>query len=155
MAQVRFWREDDLPHLGYFAAINTWRILPADDQAVSSMATIAASAEQNVHAVLSSPGGTALVAEENGQPVGYMLIGIRPAERTGEPSGYMADVYIEPEYRSQGIAGQFHKLGEAYLTSLGIRRATLWTHAHNPLGQKSAERQGYRTYGAMYAKKLR
>lgn len=155
MAEVRFWRPDDLPHLSYFAAMNTWKILTPDDQAVASIGYVASSAEENLHAVLSSPGGTALVAEENGRPVGYLLIGIRPAERTGEPSGYMADVYIEPEYRNQGIAGQFHKLGEEYLQRLGVRKATLWTHAHNPLGRQSAERQGYRTYGAMYAKKLR
>ncbi len=155
MAQVRFWRQEDLPHLQLFSVINTWEILPPDDQERASIADVARSAETNLHAVLSSPGGAAFVAEDGGRPVGYMLLGIRPAERTGEPAGYLADVYIEPAYRKQGIAGQFHRLSEEYLSQLGIRKASLWIHAHNPPAQKSAERQGYRVRGTMMSKTLR
>jgi GNAT superfamily N-acetyltransferase len=154
MAEIRFWQPADLPHLRWFAAVNAWQILPPDDQALASIAAVAASAEANLHGVLGTPGGTALVAVADGRPVGYLLIAVRTDEKTGEPHGYMADIYIEPQFRKHGLAVRLHDEGEWYLAQLGIRKATLWTHAHNPLGQKSAERRGYRLSGVMMAKKL-
>lgn len=155
MAEVRFWQPEDMPYLRWFAAVNAWQILPPDDRETAMIGNVAASAEANLLAVLSSPGGTALVAEEGGRPVGYLLIAVRTDDKTGEAAGYMADIYIEPEYRKHGIAGRFHEASEQYLGQLGIRKATLWTHAHNPLGQKSAERRGYRLWGMMMSKPLR
>jgi GNAT superfamily N-acetyltransferase len=154
MAEVRFWRQEDLPYLRWFAAVNAWQILPPDDRALASIGHVAMAAETNLFEVLRSPGGTALVAEADGRPVGYLLIGINVDPKTGQRSGYMADIYIDPAYRSQGIASRFHQMSEQYLTDMGIRKATLWTHAHNPLGQKSAERQGYRLWGMVMAKIL-
>lgn len=154
MAEIRIWHSADLPHLRFLAAANAWKTLPPDDQALASVTDVAGSAESNLEAVLSSPGGTALVAEDGGRLVGYLLIGIRPGDRTGEPTGYLADIYIDPAYRGQGIAGRFHEVAESYLARVGIRKATVWTHSHNGLGQKSAQRQGYRSYGAMMSKVL-
>lgn len=155
MAEVRFWRPEDMPYLRWFAALNAWHILPPDDLRHASVGTVAQHAEGNLFGVLQSPGGTALVAVADGRPVGYMLIAVRSDEKTNERAGYIADIYIEPAYRKHGIAGHFHEIGEKYLADMGIRRATLWTHAHNPLGQKSAERRGYKLWGMMMSKELR
>jgi GNAT superfamily N-acetyltransferase len=153
--EVRFWREQDLPAMRYFAVINAWLILPPDDRQVASIGMVAQLAESNLMRVLQSPGGTAILAVEGERPVGYLLVAIQPDEKTGEYQGYMADIYIEPEYRKLGIAGRLHEMGEGHLQRLGIRRATNWTHAHNPLGQRSAERRGYRPWGMMMVKSLR
>jgi ribosomal protein S18 acetylase RimI-like enzyme len=143
-----------MPILRLFAVINAWQILPPDDRQLASIAEVARTAEQNLLGVLNAPGGTALVAVENGKLLGYLSIAIRPDERTGEPTGYMADIYIDPGGRGKGIATEFHRVGEKYLADMGIRKASLWTHAHNPLGQKSAQRQGYQIQGVVLAKTL-
>lgn len=154
MANVRFWQPRDLPELRWFAALNTWQILPADDRRIASIGAVATSAEENLLRVLDSPGGTAIVAEADGRLVGYILVAMQPDQRTRQWVGYLADIYIEPAFRKTGIASKFHELAEAHLARQGVRQATLWTHAHNPLGQRSAERRGYQIHGLMMSRVL-
>lgn len=154
MAYIRFWRQSDLPALLQMSAVTAWEIMNPSDRAVARREVVAANAQRSLLACLSSPGGTAVVADEGGRPVGYLLIGIRPDERTGEPQGYMADIYLRPGYRGRGLADQMHRLGEAYLRSLGIRRATNWVHATNPLGRKASQQKGFRLWGVMMEKVL-
>lgn len=154
LAHVRFWQPQDLPDLRWFAALNAWQILPDDDRRIASIGAVATSAEENLLRVLSSPGGTAVVAEADGRPVGYMLVAVQPDQRTRQWTGYMADIYIDPKYRGAGIGAKFHEAAERYLANLGVRQATLWTHAHNPLGQRSAARRGYQLHGTMMSRLL-
>lgn len=155
MPRVRFWQPSDLPYLLSMAALTTWEITPEDDRPHTSFAVVARSAHQNMVGVLESPYGTAIVAEEGGRPVGYLLIGIQPNGRSREPVGYMADIYVEPAFRRSGLSKQFHVVGEEYLRRIGIRKATNWTHAHNPLGQGASNRQGFKLWGLMLSKDLR
>lgn len=152
MPQVRFWQRSDLPGLLQMAAITAWEIMNPSDKAVARPDVVYANAHRNVIATLSSPHGTAIVADEGGWPVGYLLIGLRPDERTGEMTGYMADIYIYPQYRGKGLAQKFHEVGEDYLRKLGIRKATNWVHATNPLGKKASDDKGFRLAGVMMEK---
>jgi GNAT superfamily N-acetyltransferase len=154
VAYVRFWRQSDLPGLLRMSAITAWEIMNPSDRAVARQEVVAANAQRSLLACLSSPGGTAVVADEGGEPVGFLLIGIRPEERTGEPQGYLADIYLRPEYRGKGLARELHRLGEAYLRSLGIRQATNWVHATNPLGKKASDQLGFHLWGVMMEKVL-
>ncbi len=154
MVEVRFWRPDDLPWLLHMAAVTDWEIMNPTDRAVARPEVVQANAHRNLMATLNSPGGTSIVAADGGRPVGFLLIGIRPDERTGELQGYMADVYLLPEYRGRGIARRMHEAGEAYLRRLGIRRVTNWVHATNPLGQKQSLAVGFRWWGVMMEKLL-
>ena len=152
--QVRFWEMGDLPWLMQMAAQTDWDIMNPTDKAVARPEVVYANAHRNMIATLSSPGGTAIVAVDGGTPVGFLLIGIRPDERTGEPQGYMADIYLEQPYRGKGLAKLLHELGERYLRGLGIRRITNWVHATNPLGQKASAARGFQTWGVMMEKLL-
>ncbi|MFZ5815069.1 MAG: GNAT family N-acetyltransferase [Bacillota bacterium] len=154
MPHVRFWRESDLPGLLQMASITAWEIMNPSDKAVARPEVVFANAQRNLIQVLASPGGTAIVADEGGRPVGYLLIGLRPDDRTGEIQGYMADIYIQPPFRGKGLAAEFHRIGEDYLRRLGIRRATNWTHASNPLGRKASNDKGFRLWGVMMEKLL-
>lgn len=154
MPTIRFWQPSDLPYLQRMSALTTWNITPPDDKPKTTFETVAQSAVENLHRVLQSPGGTAVVADESGRPVGYLLIGIQYHDRTGEPYGYMADIYVEPEFRRGGLSKGMHRLGEEYLRRLGIRRATNWTHAHNPLGQRASKHHGFELWGMMMVKHL-
>lgn len=154
MVRVRLWQPPDLPYLQRMAVLMTWQITPADDKAATTPEVIAQNALQNVDRVLSTPGGTAVVAEEGGRPVGFLLIGIQPHERTGEPQGYMADIFVEPEYRGKGIPRELHRLGEAYMRQLGLRQALFWIHAGNRQGQRAAFDNGAKMRGLVVAKML-
>lgn len=155
MVQVRFWQQSDLPELLRMSAITAWEIMNPTDKAVAQPEVVARNAHQSLVGSLSSPGGTAVVADDGGRAVGFLLIILRPDEKTGEMQGYMADIYIYPEYRGKGLAQEFHRLGEDYLRQLGIRRATNWVHATNPLGKKASQEKGFRLWGVMMEKVLR
>jgi ribosomal protein S18 acetylase RimI-like enzyme len=155
LVQVRFWQESDLPYLQHMAAVTAWQITPPDDKPHTTYQTVAGNAVRNLHAVLQSPHGACVVAEEGGRPVGYLLIGLQTNDKTGQPHGYLADIYVEPQYRRSGLAKQLHDIGEGYLRQIGITRATNWTHAHNPLGQKASEHFGLKLWGMMMSKDLR
>lgn len=154
MPQVRFWQQSDLPGLLQMSAITAWEIMNSSDKEVARPEVVFTNAHHNLIHCLSSPGGTAVVADDGGIPVGFLLIGLRPDERTGEMQGYMADIYIYPQYRGQGLAQEFHRLGEDYLRRLGIRQATNWVHAQNPLGKKASTEKGFRLWGLMMEKLL-
>lgn len=154
MVQVRFWQQSDLPGLMQMAAITAWEIMNPSDKAVARPEVVATNAQRSLIGCLQSPGGTAVVADDGGHPVGYLLIGLRPDDRTGEMQGYMADIYIYPQYRGKGLAQEFHRLGEDYLRRIGIRQATNWVHATNPLGKKASMQKGFRLWGLMLEKVL-
>lgn len=154
MPQFRLWEQSDLPRLAEMAAITAWNITPEDDKPYTSQEHVSASAVQNLYGVLGSPGGTAVVADEGGKPVGYLLIAIQHNDMTGEPMGYMADIYVEPAFRRGGVSKELHRVGEEYLRRLGVRKATNWTHAHNQLGQSATAYHGFRPWGVMMVKEL-
>jgi GNAT superfamily N-acetyltransferase len=154
MPRLRYWQPSDLPHLQQMSIIATWEITPADDKAHTTMEQVAANAEKNLMAVLQSNFGTAIVADEDGQPVGFLLVGLQGNDKTGQPHGYMADIYVEPAFRRQGLAQAMHAAAEEYLRSIGIGKVANWTHAHNPLGQSSSLRHGFQLWGLMLSKEL-
>ncbi|HYF94660.1 MAG TPA: GNAT family N-acetyltransferase [Symbiobacteriaceae bacterium] len=154
MLNVRFWQQSDLPELMRMAGITAWNITPPDDKPHTSFEHVAASARENLMRVLSAPYGNAVVAVSGGRPVGYFLVAVQQDEKTGLPYGYAADIYVEPEFRRSGASKLMHGLAEAYLRRLGVRVLTNWTHAHNPLGQKSSEKHGFRIHMLMMSKDL-
>lgn len=155
MAHVRFWQQSDLPRLAEMAAAATWAITPPDDQQHTTFERVAANAQRNLFGVLSSPNGMCVVADDGGRAVGFLLIGTQFNDKTGEPVGYLADIYVEPAYRRQGLTKLMHKLGEDRLRQMGLRKVSNWTHAHNPLGQGASNHHGMKLWGMMMVKHLR
>lgn len=154
MATVRFWQPTDLPYLLPMAAEASWQYTPPAERERSTPEFIGQAAHYNLLGCLSSPGGTAVVVEENGRPFGYMVVTLSPNERTGEMQGYLADIYVEPAYRRSGIAKELVRWGEAYLQHLGIRSETNWVHAGNEKSMKAAETLGLKPWAVMMAKTI-
>lgn len=154
MLQVRFWQPEDLPFLLTAAARMAWEILPAADKAAVHPELAAWSARADLLSTLLSPGGTAVVAADGGRPVGFLLVSAVPEQRMGRPAGYLADIYIAPDYRGRGLSRPLHQLGESYLRQLGLAEATHWTHAGNQAGLAAARRNGYEPWAVVMAKRL-
>jgi GNAT superfamily N-acetyltransferase len=155
MATVRFWQPADVPYLLHMAAETAWQITPEKDRAYTRPEIVRRAAQANLAGCLSTPGGTVLVAEADGRPVGYLLITIQPNDRTGQLQGYLADIYVEPEYRRAKLGLQLHQMAEAYVHRLGIRTVTNWVHTGNEKGLKAAEHFGMRPWAVMMSKELR
>lgn len=152
--RIRFWQPSDLPYIQQMMVETTWSITPEDDKAHTTWATVADSASRNLEAILSSPGGTCIVADLNGRPVGFLLIGLQPNDKTGALHGYLADIYVEKPFRKSGVAREMHNLGEHYLRQMGIRYATNWIHAHNKGAQNASAQFGLKPWGVMMVKEL-
>lgn len=154
MLQVRFWQQQDLPDLMRMAAVTAWNITPPADKPHTTFETVASNARDSLMRALSSPFGNAVVALDKGRPVGYFLVAVQQHDKTGEPYGYAADIYVEPEYRRSGASKLMHALAEEYLRRIGMRVLTNWTHAHNPLGQKASEKHGFKLHMLLMSKDL-
>lgn len=155
MAQPRFWQMGDLPDLERMMIQLTWGITPAEDRAAVGFEPIARSAVRTLHQMLGAPGGTAVVAEDGGRPVGFLLVSLQQDDRTGQMLGYLADIYIDPAYRGRGLSKPMERMAVEHLRQLGMRHVYVWVHAHNPQGQATARRLGMQPWGVVLAKELR
>jgi GNAT superfamily N-acetyltransferase len=95
----------------------------------------------------SDPRVTMLVAEEDGQVVGFALT--RPsgdadaAETTGELDGF----YVDPRSWGRGAGRALLAAATAALRSADFTDATLWTAAENHRPRRIYEAAGWRTDG--------
>lgn len=63
-----------------------------------------------------------------------------PNDPTSNQRGFVLDMYVQPEYRGQGIANRLMQLGEEELKSRGIAYATLQASA---MGRPLYEKLGW------------
>jgi GNAT superfamily N-acetyltransferase len=81
-----------------------------------------------------SPNGLVLVAEIDGEIVGYSLNFIKnnvPVYRLRR-LGYMSDLFVKEAHRGKGISSAFRKEAFAWFRKRGMRYASIVVHAINP-----------------------
>jgi GNAT superfamily N-acetyltransferase len=154
MLSIRSWHRSDLPYLLEMSAQLEWSVTPESDRARSSSEVVARRAQTSVLELLQAPSGTAFIAESEGRPVGYILAGPQCNERTGEWHGYMAEIYVTPQFRRKKVGKALVETAEAYFRRLGLRKVRTWVHAHNPLGSAASTEYGQRVHTVLLAKRL-
>lgn len=80
---------------------------------------------------IAQPGGGALVAREQGTPIGYLVAGVGEDELTGARFGIFGDIFVEPAWRGRGVSSQLTAAGEARLRSLGLQLVRRTVAAQN------------------------
>jgi GNAT superfamily N-acetyltransferase len=78
-----------------------------------------------------------LVAEEDGEVVGYILgvlVDLLPEMFIQERGGFVADVYVKPAYRGRGIGRRLVQAIKKWFRSLNVRHFEWYVAAHNPDG---------------------
>ncbi len=87
-----------------------------------------------------------LVAEEEGEVVGYTYAGIEGPDYMvlRGPAGALYDVVVEPARRGQGIGRQLVEATVAELKARGAPRVVLATAARNETAQRLFARAGFR-----------
>jgi len=81
------------------------------------------------------PNTRTLVAEVEGQVVGYILgavIDLQPDLFAHQDTGFIADIYVDPAHRRQGIARELVETLSAWFERRGVRQIELQVASANP-----------------------
>lgn len=97
---------------------------------------------------LYSEDGLVLVAENNGELVGYAAgeIQARSPIFMIDKNGYINDVFVLKEFRKHGIAKKFLIELKEWFESKGIEYVELSVHAANEIGKKTWTKFGFEAY---------
>jgi ribosomal protein S18 acetylase RimI-like enzyme len=77
------------------------------------------------------------VAEENGVIVGYVLaiiLDLAPEMFAQEYSGFLADIYVDEQYRQQGIGRQLVEAVQQWFAQCGVAYYEWYVASKNPAG---------------------
>jgi ribosomal protein S18 acetylase RimI-like enzyme len=96
--------------------------------------------------LLEKPNIVILVAERDGQAVGYTYSGVEGTDYMSlrGPAGVMYDIVVDPDHRQQGIGRMLVDATLAALKSKGAPRVVLSTAERNAAAQRLFERAGFR-----------
>jgi ribosomal protein S18 acetylase RimI-like enzyme len=88
-----------------------------------------------------------LVAEREGQVVGYVYAGLEPLswKELRGPAGFVHDIVVEESSRASGVARELLTAAVDWLCAHGAPRIVLWTAAQNTRAQRVFEAAGFRT----------
>lgn len=87
-----------------------------------------------------------LVAEREGQIVGYVFAAIEPQswKELREKAGFIHDVFVDEGARGTGAATALLEAAAGWLADRGMPRIILWTAATNGAARRLFERLGFR-----------
>jgi ribosomal protein S18 acetylase RimI-like enzyme len=97
-----------------------------------------------------------LVAERDGDIVGYLYAGIEPHnwKELRERAGYVHDILITEDTRGTGIGRELMDAAFAWMREQGVPRVLLWTAASNERARSLFERLGFRATMVEMTKEL-
>ncbi len=97
-----------------------------------------------------------LVAERDGQVVGYLYAGIEPMnwKELRERAGFVHDILVTEESRGGGIAQALMNEAFAWMREQNVPRVLLWTAAPNDRARRLFERLGFRATMVEMTKEL-
>lgn len=121
MVQVRVGRAEDLPWLLHECALAAWEHISPREQVGAHFPVVAQRVETVVRTALAQPGGTLLVAEAAGRPVGSIAYHVQPNPLTGQSEGLVLHLRVDPAWRGQGIGRILIRAAEQHLRQAGAR----------------------------------
>lgn len=95
---------------------------------------------------LADPNKAVLVADDNGEVVGYAYAAIEGYDYMAlrGPAGVLHDVIVEPEHRGRGVGRMLIDAILAFLSERGVPRVVLLTAERNEAAQRLFARIGFR-----------
>ncbi len=93
---------------------------------------------RNILSRLGDPLTKVLIAEYEGRAVGYVLgliVDLMPDMFAQEPSGFLADIYVEADYRRSGIGRALVEHLRAWFAEHGVASFDWHVAARNPEGE--------------------
>jgi ribosomal protein S18 acetylase RimI-like enzyme len=95
---------------------------------------------------LERPESILLIAEDEMTPVGYAFVRMEPAsiEALSEPSAWLHDVYVDPQFRGRGAGRQLVLMAIESAQQLGSSSLMLGVSPANKEARQLYERLGFR-----------
>jgi GNAT superfamily N-acetyltransferase len=95
---------------------------------------------------LDDPECVVLVAETDGEVVGYAFAGLEPMswKELREACGFVHDVYVDERARARGAGERLVRAAIAWLEARGAPRVVLWSAAQNGPARRLFDRIGFR-----------
>ena len=146
-ATIRPARRDDLPALGRLGALlvrthhdfDATRFIAATSQTEHGYASF-------LGTQLDEPKVVVLVAEREGEVVGYTYAGVEGRDYMSlrGPAGVLYDIVVDPAHRGEGIGRMLLDAALVALEARGAPRAVLSTADRNEAAQRLFARAGFR-----------
>jgi GNAT superfamily N-acetyltransferase len=144
---IRRATEADLPALGRLGALLMQVHYAFDPQRfMAPEADAAAGYAWFLASQLRRPDVIILVAERDGEPIGYVYAGIEPRnwKELRDEAGFIHDVVVDESARGAGVAAALLEAAIAWLKAAGAPRVVLWTADQNSGAQRLFARLGFR-----------
>ena len=95
---------------------------------------------------LEDPESVVLVAEQEGEVVGYVFAGLEPMswKELRAACGFVHDVYVDERARGAGAGAMLVRAAVEWLAAHGAPRVVLWSAASNDPARHLFERLGFR-----------
>ena len=95
---------------------------------------------------LDDPNVAVLVADENGDVIGYAYAGVEGVDYMSlrGPAGVLHDIVVDPKYRRRGVGRMLLDATRAFLKLRGAPRVVLQTAEQNKPSQRLFESAGFR-----------
>lgn len=108
---------------------------------------------------LNAEDGVFLVAEANGQIVGVLAgyvhhAGDRLVDTAFDRSAYISDLFVQGEWRRQGIGAALMRAFEQAMREKGLRWISVCVKSRNITAREAYRKYGFEDYEAILAKRL-
>lgn len=154
MYSFRFVQPQDFAWLDQASIAGAFEGLSPEEHGQAQPEAVAQLARQQMHMVLSDPGGVVMVATAWHQPVGFLAAALNQDSSTDEINAVLLNLWVAPAHRRRGIGGALLGLGETHFLRQGVRKMKIITGVHNPVSVHMAERAGYHPEGLIGLKTL-
>lgn len=153
MIRVRAATARDLSLIGAWAPHSAWETLTPQERETMGSEEVISYAQGLLGMVVAAPQhSVVLIAEAAGQPVGYIVGAVGPDSATGEPNGFLLDVFVLPQVRRHGVGQTLQQAAERCFTAMGLRKVKMWSGVHNQAAVQLATRSGFKPEGLIGVK---
>lgn len=144
---IRLATSADLPTIGRLGAllVRTHHDFDAERFIAATPGTERAYASF-LAAQLGDPDAVVLVAEREGEVIGYAYAGVEGTDYMAlrGPAGVVHDLVVDPARRGEGAGRMLLEAALEALTARGAPRIVLWTAVRNEAAQRLFSRAGFR-----------
>lgn len=125
---------------------STWEALSPELKKAASKEEVRERLDQKVAKIRGSEGfpNQAFIAKRNNSGrAGFVWVAETPHQFTGQPQGFILDIYVAEGYRNRGLGGRLMKAAEEWAKGRNLKRIELSTSVDNKPARRLYEKMDY------------